>query len=277
VLPNSVDRLLAMSAFEAAHALRSFRVRHPELPNDKLIETARAVNVNFFPHDYSAGVALERSIPDGLEDDLEMFFTAAIDAIIEAHRPFWVRLAPGGRNSVCAALDENGRQCFRNAGLLGTSERAIVWWDQMAAAARMAQDYDRLVQGRKGERLSFEHEKALLKAQGIDKEPLWVALDDNSLGYDILSYRWHGNHVVNRLIEVKTSSSKPPRLILTRNEWWSADRYGDAFEYHIWTFPNETLTIKSADSVRPHIPCNAGVGEWLDVEIILPDELSDAG
>lgn len=272
---DSVDRLLAMSAFEAAHALRAFRVRHPDIPNEKLIETAKAVNVNFFSHDYQAGVTLEQCVPDGLGDNLELFFTAAIDAIIEAHHPFWVRLAPSGRNSVCAALDENGRQCFRNAGLLGTSERAIVWWDKMATAVRMAQDAGRLAQGRRGERLSFEREKTFLKAQGIGKEPLWVALDDNSLGYDILSYRWHGNHVVNRLVEVKTTYSKPPRLILTRNEWQSADRFGDAFEYHVWAFPEESLAVKSVEDVRPHIPSNSGDGEWLDVEIVLAGELQD--
>jgi hypothetical protein len=145
----------------------------------------------------------------------------------------------------------------------------------MATAARMTQAADRLAKGRKGERLSFEREKALLIAEGIDKEPLWVALDDNSLGYDILSYRWHGDHIVNRLIEVKATSSKPPRLILTRNEWRSAERFGDAFEYHIWALPGEALMVKSVTSVRPHIPCNIGDGEWLDVEIILSDELSN--
>lgn len=277
MLPDSIDRLLAMSAFEAAHSVRSFRVKHPGLPSEKLIETARAVNVNFFPHDYQTGVALERCVPDGLGDDLETFFTAAIDAIIQARQPFWLRLAPNGRNSVCAALDENGRQCFRNAGLLGTSERAIGWWDRMATSVRMAQDADRLAQGRHGERLSFEREKAFLKEQGIDKEPLWVALDDNSLGYDILSYRRHGDRVVNRLVEVKTTYSEPPRLILTRNEWRSADRFGDAFEYHIWAFPEETLSVKSVADVRPHIPSNTGDGEWLDVEIVLPNEPGQAG
>lgn len=276
MVTEPVDRLLAMSAFEAALALRSFRVKHPDISNEKLIETAKAVNINFFPHDYQAGIALERCVPDGFGDDLELFFTAAIDAIIETHRPFWMRLAPGGRSSVCAALDKNGLQCFRNAGLLGTSERAVVWWDRMATAVRMAQDADRLTQGRKGERLSFEREKAFLEAQGIDREPLWVALDDNSLGYDILSYRWHSDHVVNRLIEVKTTSSKPPRLILTRNEWRTADRFGDAFEYHVWVFPAETLAIRSVESVRRHIPSNAGDGEWLDVEILLPDEPHNA-
>lgn len=275
VLLDSVDRLLTMSAFEAAHALRSFRVRHPNLSNEKLIETARAVNVNFFPHDYTAGVALEQCVPHSLGDDLETFFTAAIDAIIEARQPFWVRLAPGGRNTVCAALDENGRQCFRNAGLLGTSERAIAWWDRMATSVRMAQDTDRLAQGRKGERLSFEREKVFLKERGIDKEPLWMALDDNSLGYDILSYRWHGDHVVNRLIEVKTTYSKPPRLILTRNEWQSVDRFRDAFKYHVWALPEETSTVKSVEDVRPHIPSDAGDGEWLDAEIVWPAKLPD--
>ena len=269
---EDLDRVLSMSAFEAAHALRQFRRKHPELANDELIHVARAVSVNFFPHDYNAGCLLEREIPEHVSDDLEAFFTGALEVIVRTYSPFWIRLAPSGRGRVCAALDDNGRQCFRNAGLLGTSERAIAWWDRMATSVRSLQDAGRLAQGRQGERLSFVREKRFLAELGIDREPQWLALEDNSLGYDLLSYRWHEDRVVNRLIEVKTTQHTPPRLILTRNEWAAADRYGEAFEYHLWLLPTETLVVKSVADVRPHIPANAGVGEWLDAEIFIPIE-----
>jgi hypothetical protein len=258
-----------MSAFEAAHSLRGFRLKHWELSDAALIETARAVNVNFFPHDYAAGIVLERLIPQDCDGALETFFTLAIDAVIATQEPFWLRLAPSGRISVHAALDDNGRQCFRSAGLMGTSERAVAWWDRLATSVRMEQNASLLAQGRVGERLSFERETRLLVGEGVDLEPQWVALDDNSLGYDILSYRRNGDHLVNRLIEAKTTFSRPPRLILTRNEWHSAHQFGSAFEFHVWLLPEEELIVRSVADILPHIPTNSGDGQWLDAEIAL--------
>jgi hypothetical protein len=267
VSDTNLERFLTMSAFEAAYVLRTFRKRQPTLTDAELVQLAKAVNINFFPHDFLAGQQVERLISDSNHEDLELFFTNAIDIVIAMFQPFWVRLAPSGRSSVCAAIGDNGKQCFRNAGLLGTTERAIAWWDRMANNVRLEQDAARLMQGRHGERLSFEREREWLRREGVDKVPEWVALEDNSLGYDILSYRWHEGHLVNRLIEVKTTYTKPPFIILTKNEWWSADRFGDAFEYHIWTLPDEVLSVRAVEEVRPHIPHDVGGGTWLDARI----------
>lgn len=261
------DRILAMSAFEAAYLIRTFRDKNPELSTPDLIATVRSVRADFYPHDYDAGADIEGRISPKLITPLEAFFTAAIEAIIADRSPVWARLAPAGRNHVLQAIGVNGVQCLRSAGLLGSDTRATDWWDALATLNRGERDARLLAQGREGERLSLAYENAHLQKEGISRAPEWVAIDDNTVGYDILSYAWHEGNLVNRLIEVKTTQAHPPRMILSRNEWKTAEQYGAAFEFHLWNITNETLTIYSVEQIKRHIPTDNGNGKWESVEI----------
>jgi hypothetical protein len=260
------ERVLTMSAFEAAYLIRSFREKNPHLSTPELVETIRAVRADFYSHDYDTGVELEAGIAVG-STTLEDFFTAAIEAVISAHEPVWARMAPAGRNHALHALGVNGTQCLRAAGLLDTSQRATDWWDTLATAHRGERDARLLAQGREGERLSLAYERARLQREGISREPVWVAIDDNMVGYDILSYALHEGAEISRLIEVKTTQANPPRMILSRNEWKTAEQYGSAYEFHLWTLPACDLTILSVEDVRAHIPTDKGQGKWESVEI----------
>lgn len=260
------ERVLSMSAFEAAYLIRSFREKNPHLSTPDLVETIRAVRTDFYSHDYEAGIALEAEISVAAAP-LESFFTAAIEVVIASHQPIWERLAPAGRNHVLQAVGVNGAQCLRAAGLLDTSLRATNWWDALATAHRGERDARLLAQGREGERLSLDYEKARLHGEGIVREPVWVAIDDNMVGYDILSYTRHDGTEISRLIEVKTTQANPPRMILSRNEWETAQRFGNVFQFHLWTLPAGDLTILSIEDIRPHIPEDNGKGEWKTVEI----------
>lgn len=260
------ERVLSMSAFEAAYLIRSFREKNPHLSTPDLVETIRAVRTDFYSHDYEAGVFLEAGVSVA-SAPLESFFTAAIEAVIASHRPIWERLAPAGRNHVLQAVGVNGTQCLRAAGLLDTSTRATDWWDALATAHRGERDARLLAQGRKGERLSLDYEKARLQHEGILREPVWIAIDDNMVGYDILSFARHDGAEVNRLIEVKTTQANPPRMLLSRNEWETAQRFGSTFQFHLWTLPAGNLTILSIEDVRPHIPADHGKGKWKTIEI----------
>lgn len=261
------DRILAMSAFEAAYLIRTFREKNPDLSTPDLIATVRAVRTDFYPHDFDAGADIESRIPPQLATPLETFFTAAIEAIVTDRSPMWARLAPAGRNHVLQAIGVNGVQCLRSAGLLGSDARATDWWDALASANRGERDARLLAQGREGERLSLAYESDRLQREGISRPPVWVAIDDNTVGYDILSYAWHDESEVNRLIEVKTTHANPPRMILSRNEWQTAERYGAAFNFHLWNLNNEALTIYSVEEIKPHIPTENGAGRWESVEI----------
>jgi len=264
------ERILSMSAFEAAFLIRSFRHKNPSFTASELVQTARAIRVDFYPHDYDTGVMLEALIayPDsGAAMPLEEFFTAAIDSIILERRPLWARLAPAGRNHVMQAIGINGVQCLRGAGLLENSDRATAWWDALANVNRSEKDARLLAQGREGERLSLAYETDRLQREGIPHLPSWIAIEDNTVGYDILSYALVGGHETSRLIEVKTTYADPPRIILSRNEWKTAEQYGAVFEFHLWEMATTTLTILTVEDVRPHIPANNGSGRWESVEI----------
>jgi hypothetical protein len=263
------DRIMAMSAFEAAYIIRTFRNKNPGLSTPDLITSARSVRADFYPHDFDAGVFIESQIAPDLVEPLEDFFTAAIEAIIAYRSPLWTRLAPAGRNHVLQAVGVNGVQCLRSAGLLGSDSRATDWWDALSSANRGERDARLLAQGREAERLSLAYERTRLQREGITRQPVWVALDDNTVGYDILSYDQLDGVLVNRLIEVKSTVACPPRLFLSRNEWKTAEQYGHTYELHLWDIKSEELKIYTVDQLGGHIPTNKGGGQWESVEITL--------
>jgi hypothetical protein len=265
---NDIERLFSMSAFEAAYVIRKFKSRNSESSDNDIIATIRAIKADYFPHDYVSGLVLEKAIDvSELVDSLEDFFLAAIEAIIAKISPFWIRIAPNGRDHVLRVLSTNEVQCFRSAGLLDTTQRTIDWWDGLAQKTRSERDSKLLTQGRMAERLSLNYERARLHQEGINQEPQWIALEDNTVGFDILSYYWLNGSQVNRLIEVKSTYLCPPRIILTRNEWDSAVKFGESFEFHLWFLPSETLRILSVSDVRPFIPTDNLGGRWLQTEI----------
>src|SRR4051794_39529615 len=97
----SDERLLSMSAFEAALLLRRFRVLNSSYSDEQLVESIRAIRADFFPNDYEAGLSIEKAIPsvfDGSADPY--YFRAAIEWIIEHCKPLWTRFAVNGRDFV---------------------------------------------------------------------------------------------------------------------------------------------------------------------------------
>lgn len=58
----------------------------------------------------------------------------------------------------------------------------------------------------------------------------WVALDDDSLGYDIRN----AESSPERYIEVKGSQGREVRFFLSANEWAVGHRVGEAYEVHFW-------------------------------------------
>jgi uncharacterized protein DUF3883 len=266
------ERLLSMSAFEAAFVLRRFRLLNPTYQDEQLIESIRSVRADFYPNDYDAGLALERIIPASLDGTSDVdYFKAAIEGVINTHQPLWVRLAPVGREYVLRAVSINGTQCFRNAGLLETPPGREVsdWWDALAARVRNEKDVQLLNQGREAERRSLEFERRRLRALGIDREPRWVSIEDNNAGYDILSYEPGAIEPINKIIEVKSSTQEPPRIIVTRGEWNAALTYGDAYVFQVWGVGAiEPIEINVA-SMAAHVPLDQGVGSWLKVQITI--------
>ena len=109
----------------------------------------------------------------------------------------------------------------------------------------------------------------LLAREGIERQPRWTGLDDNTKGYDVQSFERAGNTIVNKLIEVKSTVASPLRFRLTRNEWEQACRFGSSYVFHIWDMQKNPplLYVRTVDQVAPHVPTDGEKGRWKDVEI----------
>src|ERR1035437_421249 len=106
-----------------------------------------------------------------------------LEQIISSLRPAWAALATRGRNAVASYAPHDAVQCLTEAGLLDqTDAQTVEWWDRLARDYRSVRDDDRTETGRLGERCTFEYERQRTGAQ-----PVWVALDSNDAGYDIIS------------------------------------------------------------------------------------------
>jgi hypothetical protein len=185
---------------------------------------------------------------------------------IEACRPPWVTAIPYGRTQVLRFITKDEEQCFASAGLLDAhpSDEIARWWDELAGLIRTRQDDEKAKTGRQAEALTIAHERQRLKAAGLDIEPVWVALDDNSLGYDVRSYETDASL---RYIEVKGCQTRDLVIYITRNEWRQAQQLGARYFFHIWDLSTQTLYELSPNQLSPHIPLEQGRGQWQAVRI----------
>ncbi len=141
----------------------------------------------------------------------------------------------------------------------------MAFWDALAARARGLKD-DRLTAiGRIGERASIEFEQ-----NRTGHKPLWVALESNADGYDVLS-------IVDKTdprqlsIEVKaTTQSNGGYFYLTQNEWRRAQET-DHHVFHLWRVDDESPVyppvVVTTAAMSEHVPANMGEGEWQGVMI----------
>jgi len=127
---------------------------------------------------------------------------------------------PLGRDRVKAALSSNEVQCFEAAGLFTQTPtpEILQWWDELAQEVRAVDESKRLEQGRVAENAHDGLRNPEVITSGITNRPRWIALDDNTAGYDVHSYEKGRVEPVAKLIEVKSSSRKPARFFLTRND-----------------------------------------------------------
>ncbi|MYE15848.1 MAG: DUF3883 domain-containing protein [Gemmatimonadetes bacterium] len=107
----------------------------------------------------------------------------------------------------------------------GLVEDLLVSWPLMPTP-RTSTDQKKEV-GNRGEAYSFQFER---ERASDPKAIKWVALDDDSLGYDIEDQGANPT----RLIEVKGSRLAEARFIMTASEWRVAQDVGDRYEVHYW-------------------------------------------
>lgn len=99
-------------------------------------------------------------------------------------------------------------------------------WSLIPATGPSSKD-PRLAVGKRGEAYSYQY----LRHHSSDHTTvLWVAADDETLGYDLEEI----NEINSMRIEVKASRGKPVRFILTPNEHRKAHEYGPDYMIHFW-------------------------------------------
>ena len=201
------------------------------------------------------------------DSNVKAAFRVTLKHLIEATRPFWIRLLPGGRGKVIDTLDADTRQCIHIADLLGFDDASVAWWDAVTILGREWDIQERLQIGREAERRSMARERLLLKETNM--HPIWVAVDDNAAGYDIKS--WcpelpHTGDPIERYIEVK-GTSLFGTVHITRREWEFAEMHPHHWELQVWLKVRGTPTILKVSDLRQHIALNQGSGRWSEIEI----------
>jgi hypothetical protein len=175
----------------------------------------------------------------------------AILDYIEVEKPAWLQSVTYGRKRVLKFVGLQLEQVFSEAGLVdGIDADVISFWDVLAAAARGQKHDQASAIGRRGERLSFEFE-----ARRTGTRPIWISIDNNADGYDVLS-------VVDRedprklSIEVKTSTmGLSGSMHITRNEWDRAMEV-ENHRFHLWSLrdgdpkPRTTVCKQSVNATK---------------------------
>ena len=265
-----VDRCFSISAYLAFTEVHSFQREHPDLSVEECIDTIRRVRSSACNLDYQGAKQL-MSILDWDEDwdvshsSLRRF----IAKLVSYSDPFWLRYIPSGREKVREALSIDVSQCLREAGLFDPMPdvETIEWWDKLAASIRGRIESERMTRARHAERLSIEYESKRLSEIGIRKVPEWVSLEDNTIGYDILSYNQIDSYIVSKLIEVKSTLNNT--IYITRNEWNNAASSIDQTVFHVWVLPSEELYEFTVTEMKDHIPNDQGDGIWQEVKVII--------
>ena len=263
----SADRVFTFSCFEGLRLLRQYSSTYPNSSSLELLDIIRSTEADTDNLDMDASFELLPFIEPDCPLDGHKFYRGCVEAVLRNYRPGWLRNMRQGRLRFIRQLTPDAQDVFKAAGLLETPAptEIVNWWDAVSGSARLMTDRAKLEQGRIAEKLTLDRERRDLQKKCIEMEPEWLGLDDNFAGYDVRSYdRKPSGSIVNRLIEVKSTTTSPMRFFVTRNEWTKAATVGDRYIFHVWNMASEPpeLHTRTVEQVMPHIPSNNGKGTW---------------
>ena len=269
-----VDPLLSVSAMEALRQLRVQRAKNPGLASIDLAELIKKISVDAAGLEFALSISLDILVPDDSPAELpHAFFRICIRQLLLRAAPRWTRAVTLGRERFTVLLDRDEIACFRAARLLEDppDNDVVDWWDNLGRLLRKQLEEQKLDRSRVAERLTLDHENDRLKGLGLTRKARWIAIEDNTAGYDVLSYDVGPEGPVNKLIEVKSSIASPLRFFVTRNEWEKALQFGDSYLFHIWDLASQAprLHIRTVKQIAPHIPMDRVKGRWSNAEIPL--------
>lgn len=185
--------------------------------------------------------------------------------LIKELQPPWAFSIPFGRKVVGEIVTDDTRQCLRVAELLSqpADTGCRKWWDSLAAEFRQLRNDKLLEIGRQGEELTLELETRRLEGTGFSPE--WIAIEDNTAGYDIKSR--DPQSLDERFIEVKATTVAIPQFHFTRNEWLTASLRPEQWRLHLWVLPDQKFFEYTFEQVAVHMPGDQGAGRWQEVTV----------
>ncbi|TBR36465.1 MULTISPECIES: DUF3883 domain-containing protein [Dyella] len=264
-----------MPAFEGLRVLRIHVQRWPDSSIPEIVNTICRTNPSAASYDFEAAVELHEFVPSDAPSSGMDFYRTCLAAILLRELPEWAKLITLGRGRFIKRLSSDEyrdiRSIFRQAHLLDDppSSNDVDWWDGVQTHVRRKGDDERMRRARLAEQLSIAHEASRLCGLGIDKAPQWMAIEDNTAGYDVLSFNPGEFGPLNRLIEVKSTVASPLRFYLTRNEWDNAVKFGDAYIFHVWDLQQDPAVLyeMKVAEVAPHVPQDKERGQWKTAQI----------
>jgi hypothetical protein len=259
-----------MSAFEGLRIIRRESASSPGLVAEELTQLILQIESDANTLDLEASHYLDEIVDDDLPVTGIEFYRGCISSILIFALPDWAKLITLGRRRFVQKLYgeefRDVKSLFRQAGLLNEppTDSDIAWWDFVSGRVRLAGDKLKLERAREAEKLSLQLEESRLIKDGVTKKPQWIAIEDNTAGYDVLSYTKNDYGLINKLIEVKSTIASPLRFFITRNEWEQALEVGSAYHFHIWDMQHTPprLYEKTTDDIAPHIPIDNEKGKW---------------
>lgn len=220
-------------------------------------------------HDYIAASKIDQLINEDIDTAIwdKALRKILKTAILSGDYP-WKGSFKYGRKYVLESLSINERQVFRSAGLLSDEfdEEIISWWDQMQVALGITKPD---LEFREWERRTFDREIALLAKLGCPNLPRWVAIDDNMVGFDILSFRVIDEKWEEVFIEVKSSSTGLKRFFLSDREAEKLESSPGRYFLYFWDTNSATDYLLAGSELINHLPKNQGKGAWKSVLLIL--------
>ena len=260
---------LKMSTIEAC--LRIEAIRKVRETNDLLeaVQIAKDSNSDSVAHDYEEAILVFQSGLNQLtSDSMQDRILEIVSHLVNSNDYPWKQFSHRGRKWVLEKLSPNELQSFKAAGLTEVQMRDQIreWWDCLTTNIKTdSLDFA----FREWEKRSFELEQKRLASEGCPMPCQWVALEDNFIGYDILTYQKTMNGWQKHYVEVKSSETGIFRFHLSYREARIAIRFPSNYSLHFWDTKSETLSVLSGSDLLAHLPVDQGQGKWQEVLVTL--------
>ena len=192
------------------------------------------------------------------EDDEIKILRSNLFKLITALNPKWIFKANLGRQFVLNEISELDNQ-VESKEILHTLDicklknskdiDTVLWWKRLAENYR--NNDDNIEKGIDGEFLTLKYEINKLNEIDINKQPLLKSIDDETLGYDILSFRKSSKGIYEIYIEAKFSNNN--KFFLTKNEWNTARKYMKNYFIYFWNDDYMNPKIISFEKIKDYI------------------------